>query len=67
MFEALLSETVFGLARFRILHSKEKTAQTSLNMEVRPFLLCDTSIWSFPFVSSLSDYSVTAFGGPAGI
>ena len=30
---------------------------TSLNKEVRPFFLGDNSIWSFPSVSSLSDYS----------
>ena len=35
---------------------------TSLNKEVRPFFLGDNSIWSFPSVSSLSDF--TAFGGP---
>ena len=26
--------------------------------EVRPFFLRDNSIWSFPSVSSLSDYSI---------
>ena len=31
---------------------------TSLNKEVRPSFLCDTGIWSFPSVSSLSDYSI---------
>ena len=31
---------------------------TSLNKEVRPFFLSDTSIWSLPSVSSLSDYSI---------
>ena len=31
---------------------------TSLNKEVRPFFLCDNSIWSFPSVSSLGDYSI---------
>ena len=31
---------------------------TSLNKEVRPFFLSDNSIWSFPSVSSLSDYSI---------
>ena len=31
---------------------------TSLNKEVRPFLLSDNSMWSFPSVSSLSDYSI---------
>ena len=31
---------------------------TSLNKEVRPFLLSDNSIWSLPSVSSLSDYSI---------
>ena len=31
---------------------------TSLNKEVRPFFLGDNSIWSFPSVSSLSDYSI---------
>ena len=30
---------------------------TSLNKEVRPFFLSDNGIWSFPSVSSLSDYS----------
>ena len=29
----------------------------SLNKEVRPFFLSGNSIWSFPSVSSLSDYS----------
>ena len=29
-----------------------------LNKEVRPFFLGDNSIWSFPSVSSLSDYSI---------
>ena len=37
---------------------------TSLNKEVRPFFLCDNSIWSFPSVSFLSDYSI--FGGSEG-
>ena len=31
---------------------------TSLNKEVRPFFLSDNSIWSFPSVASLSDYSI---------
>ena len=31
---------------------------TSLNKEVRPFFLSDNSIWSFPSVSSISDYSI---------
>ena len=31
---------------------------TSLNKEVRPFFLSDNSIWSFPSVSCLSDYSI---------
>ena len=31
---------------------------TFLNEEVRPFFLGDNSIWSFPSVSSLSDYSI---------
>ena len=31
---------------------------TSLNKEVRPFFLSDNSIWSFPSVSSLGDYSI---------
>ena len=31
---------------------------TSLNKEVRPFFLSDNSIWSYPSVSSLSDYSI---------
>ena len=31
---------------------------TSLNKEVWPFFLGDNSIWSFPSVSSLSDYSI---------
>ena len=31
---------------------------SSLNKEVRPFFLGDTRIWSFPCVSSLSDYSI---------
>ena len=31
---------------------------TSLNKEVRPFFLGDSSIWSFPSLSSLSDYSI---------
>ena len=31
---------------------------TSLNKEARPFFLGDNSIWSFPSVSSLSDYSI---------
>ena len=34
---------------------------TSLNKEVRPFFLCDNSIWSFPSVSFLSDYSTWRF------
>ena len=33
-------------------------ALTSLNNEVRLFFLSDDSIWSFPSVSSLSDYSI---------
>ena len=33
-------------------------ALTSLNKEVRPFFLGDNSIWRFPSVSSLSDYSI---------
>ena len=32
---------------------------TSLNKEVRPFFLGDSSIWSFASVSSLSDYSIS--------
>ena len=38
----------------------EKTlkALTSLNKEVRPFFLGDNSIWRFPSVSCLSDYSI---------
>ena len=31
---------------------------TSLNKEVRPFFLSDHSIWSYPSVCSLSDYSI---------
>ena len=31
---------------------------TSLNKEVRLFLLSDNSIWNIPFVSSLGDYSI---------
>ena len=31
---------------------------TTLNKEVRVFFLSDKSIWSFPSVSSLSDYSI---------
>ena len=31
---------------------------TSLNKVVRPVCLSDNSIWSFPSVSSLSDYSI---------
>ena len=31
---------------------------TSLNKEVGPFFLSDSSIWCFPSVSSLSDYSI---------
>ena len=31
---------------------------TSLNKEARPFFLSDNRIWSFPSVSSLSEYSV---------
>ena len=30
----------------------------SLNKEVRPFFLSDNNTWSFPSVSSLSDYSI---------
>ena len=32
---------------------------TSLNKEVRRFFLGDNSIWSYPSVSSLSDYSTS--------
>ena len=32
---------------------------TSLNGEVRPFSLSDSSIWRFPSVSSLNDYSIS--------
>ena len=38
-------------------HEALKTL-TSLNKEVRPFFLSDNSIWSFPSVSSLGDYSI---------
>ena len=31
---------------------------TSLNKEVKPFFLGENSIWSYPSVSSLSDYSI---------
>ena len=31
---------------------------TSLYKKVRPLFLSDNSIWSFPSVSSLSDYSI---------
>ena len=34
---------------------------TSLNKEVWPFFLSDTSILSYPSVSSLSDYSIWRF------
>ena len=34
---------------------------TSLNKEVRPFFLSDNRIWSFPSVSSLSDYSISSY------
>ena len=37
---------------------------TSLNKEVRPFFLGDNSIWSFPSVSSLSDYSISRSSRP---
>ena len=33
-------------------------SDASLNKEVRPFFLGDTRIWSFPSVSSLSDYLI---------
>ena len=38
--------------------SQALTTPTSLNKAFRPFCLGDNSIWSFPSVSSLSDYSV---------
>ena len=38
-------------------------ALTSLFREVRPFLLGDNSIWSFPLFLVLV---ITAFGGPEG-
>ena len=38
-------------------------ALTSLNKEVRPFFLGDNSIWRFPSVSSLSDYSIGGLEG----
>ena len=34
-----------------------------VNKESRPFFLSDNSIWSFPSLSSLNDYSI---GGPQG-
>ena len=37
---------------------KNRKTLTSLNKEVRPFFLDNNSIWSFPSVSSLSDYSI---------
>ena len=42
---------------FKFASSTLKTL-TSLNKEVRPFFLSDNSIWSFPSVSSPSDYSI---------
>ena len=38
-------------------YTKSLKTLTSLNKQVRPFFLGDTSIWSFPSVSSLSDCS----------
>ena len=47
-------------------HSHKKSLSlktpTSLNKEVRPFSLSDNSIWSYPCVSSLSDYSIWSSG-----
>ena len=45
----------------RVASDEEGTLKTltSLNQEVRPFFLSDNSIWSFPSVSSLSDYSIS--------
>ena len=47
-----------------VARNKRRTLKTltSLNKEVRPFLLGDNSIWSFPSFSSLSDYSIWRSG-----
>ena len=42
-------------------HDQLPFTLSSLNKEFRPFFLGDNSIWSFPSVSTLSDYSS---GGP---
>ena len=52
---ALISEEEGGILATLLLTLK---TLTSLNKEVRPFLLGDNSIWSFPSGSSLSDYSI---------
>ena len=49
------------LKTFFIVLSATLKTLTSLNKEVRPFFLGDNSIWSYPSVSSLSDYSITRF------
>ena len=54
---------VFFLARSREEHSVDQCRSrlktlTSLNKEVRPLFLSDNSIWSYPSLSSLSDYSI---------
>ena len=48
-----------GTSDFQETDPNPLRALTSLNKEVRPLFLGDNSIWSFPSVSSLSDYSIS--------
>ena len=57
-FTPLGKEARFPQEAFTSPTQKQMETLTSLNKEVRPFSLGDNSIWSFPPVSSLSDYSI---------
>ena len=49
---------IFIPCLFRYTFTQTLKTLTSLNKEVRPFFLGDNSIWSYPFLSSLSDCSI---------
>ena len=49
---------IFGVFDLQTPKSSTLRTLTSLNKESRPFFLSDNSIWWFPSVSSLSDYSI---------
>ena len=55
----LFQKTPFPEPDFVVQGSRSlKTLTSLIYKEVRPFFLCDNSIWSLPSVSSLTDYSI---------